>query len=139
MAVPGPVTSAMSAGCHALLAAETAPALLVTSVADVVNVIGGPSDMTDAPAAGRTNRHPRCRSSLRLARHRRRRQVFDGLPARRAVDVDELAVITGRTPVEVMRSLPALEMAGLVVAADGGYRVSPFVRRGRGRGHAARA
>jgi DNA processing protein len=36
LAVPGPVTSAMSTGCHALLTDEEHPARLVTSAADVM-------------------------------------------------------------------------------------------------------
>jgi len=36
LAVPGPVTSAMSTGCHALLTDAERPAQLVTSAADVM-------------------------------------------------------------------------------------------------------
>jgi DNA processing protein len=40
MAVPGPVTSAMSAGCHQLLQRDPDPAVLVTNVDDVLAVVG---------------------------------------------------------------------------------------------------
>jgi DNA processing protein len=41
MAVPGPVTSAQSEGCHALI--RDCGARLVTSVGDVIAAIGTPA------------------------------------------------------------------------------------------------
>jgi DNA processing protein len=46
LAVPGPVTSAMSVGCHRLLQREEQPAHLVTSVADILgfcSLVGPPA------------------------------------------------------------------------------------------------
>ncbi len=132
MAVPGPVTSAMSAGCHALIAAETNRALLVTSVSDVLSVIGGAGDVSNEPAGAKAAVSSSVQSTLDSL-DGTARQVFDGLPSRRVADIDELAVITGKSPIEVMRAMPELEMTGLIIAEDGGYRINPFARRGIGR------
>ena len=43
MVVPGPITSAMSVGCHDLLRREDYGALLVSSVAEVAGIVGGVS------------------------------------------------------------------------------------------------
>ena len=40
LAVPGPVTSAMSVGCHRLIQREEDPAQLVTGVAEVLDFCG---------------------------------------------------------------------------------------------------
>ena len=130
MAVPGPVTSAMSAGCHRLLRQEPSPALLVTSVEDVLAVVGsigeGLSATVPSDAAGPHG--DEMRSALdgldALAR-----RVFDGLPARGVASEDEVAVRSGVSPIEVMRVLPALQLAGVVEAGPGGVRISPAFRR----------
>ncbi len=132
MAVPGPVTSIMSAGCHELLSAEAHRAYLVTSVSDVLAVIGGSSDLGAYTADGSDTGADDLRSSLDTLESAAR-QVFDGLPARRAASVDELAVASGLATVEVIRALPGLEIAGLAESVEGGYRISPFARRRVGR------
>jgi DNA processing protein len=127
MAVPGPVTSVMSAGCHKLLRAERNPALLVTCVPDVLDVIGNSSDISlpdrpcgDATAADVRNELDRLEPVAR--------QVFDALPARRSATIEELAVTAACPPLAVLRALPALELAGLVEPVDGRYRISALVR-----------
>lgn len=65
LAVPGPVTSAMSVGCHRLLQRDDEPARLVTSVADILEFISltGLSGETDRGLAGA----PDTASALELA------------------------------------------------------------------------
>ena len=41
LAVPGPITSALSVGCHDLLSHESDPAVLVTSLEDVLSTVSG--------------------------------------------------------------------------------------------------
>ena len=53
MAVPGPVTSAMSTGCHTLIRQDRAPARLVTSVPEIMEVIGRVGEVPYA-GGGRT-------------------------------------------------------------------------------------
>ena len=54
LAVPGPITSPMSAGCHELIRRERDPALLVTCVDDVLAVVGAVGEGIGAAGA----RHP---------------------------------------------------------------------------------
>jgi DNA processing protein len=123
MAVPGPVTSPMSAGCHALLRHETHPALLVTSLDDVLALVGRPGeglvDRRPDPADIRTEL-----DQLDTVA----RNVFDGLQARRFARPEEVAARSGVSAVDVIRALPALDVAGLIECSDGGYRVAARVR-----------
>jgi DNA processing protein len=117
MAVPGPVTSAMSVGCHQLLREEAdRPALLVTSAAEVLEAVGRlGADLAEPPpvAAG-----PRDDLSDVA------RRVLDACPVRTGVSPDRLAAIAGCTGLDVLRVLPALELAGLVEWTGTGWRVT---------------
>lgn len=124
MAVPGPVTSAMSAGCHALIKREADPAQLVASSADVLAVVGGPGEGLADPGEPHTTD---VRAELdRLDPVARR--VFEGLAARKFSRPDEIAFRAGIDPLEVFRALPTLELADLVEVSDAGYRVASRVR-----------
>jgi DNA processing protein len=129
MAVPGPVTSPMSAGCHALLRREPEPALLVTSVADVLAVVGGIGEVVDTPAAdGAADVRAELDALDPVAR-----RVFDGVPARRPARPDEIAQRSGVSPLEVIRALPVLDLARLIEASDAGYRIDARLRAPSGR------
>jgi DNA processing protein len=52
------------------------------------------------------------------------RQVFDGFPARRSIGPDDLAVASGLSALRVIRSLPTLELSGLIEPTPDGYRIS---------------
>jgi DNA processing protein len=124
MAVPGPVTSALSTGCHDLLRWEQNPALLVTCVDDVLAVVGsvgeglehGPRD----PVAD-------VRAELDLL-DATARAVFDGLPARRFASAEEVAARSGVSALDVIRSLPALDASALVERGATGFRIAARVR-----------
>ncbi|MDT4913219.1 MAG: processing protein [Pseudonocardiales bacterium] len=125
MAVPGPVTSAMSVGCHTLIAADTDSARLVTGLDDVLLTIGSASDLPVNPSApSRSDLTSRLDQLDQPAR-----QVFDGFPARGWVHPDRLAVRTGLSPLTVIRALPILELSGLIEVSDGGYRIVRPVSR----------
>ena len=132
MAVPGPVTSAMSAGCHRLLRQDPTPALLVTSVVDVLAVVGsiGEGLAATVPSMATGPQGDEMRSALDGLDPVARR-VFDGLPARGIASEDEVALRSGVSPIEVMRALPALQLAGVVEAGPDGVRISPAFRRRR--------
>ena len=132
MAVPGPVTSAMSAGCHRLLRQDPTPALLVTSVVDVLAVVGsiGEGLVATVPSIATGPQGDEMRSALDGLDPVARR-VFDGLPARGIASEDEVALRSGVSPIEVMRALPALQLAGVVEAGPDGMRISPAFRRRR--------
>ncbi|WP_241489370.1 DNA-processing protein DprA [Leucobacter celer] len=106
-AVPGPVTSAASAGCHRLL--REYGATLVTNGAEAREFLG----LSDEPAlfdldsrgadAPETARQP--------ARHRR---VLDALPLRGSRDVVEVARRAGLEIAEARSALAELELLGAV-------------------------
>lgn len=122
MAVPGPVTSAMSAGSHFALTTDRWTGSLVTGVQDVLEIIGGPSDLIEDTSTGRGPSHDSMRARLD-GMDDGARTVFDGFPANRAVLADELMIRSGLPASEVFRALPLLELAGLVEACDGGFRM----------------
>jgi DNA processing protein len=129
MAVPGPITSAASAGCHRLLGAERGPAQLITRVEDVLLSIGVGSDLAEI---GVPSEQPGGELRGRLdGLDPTAQRVFDALPTRGAVAAGSLAVSAGLTLTEVLRSLPVLELAGLVEEGLGGYRIRRPAERGR--------
>ncbi len=122
LAVPGPVTSAMSAGCHALIQRDEQPAHLVTGIDDVLSYCGGaqPVARTDGAAAGGAGRG-RPYDGLDLIA----RSVLDGFPGPgRSVTEAELSRLSGRPIGQVIAALPVLRAAGLITAAREGYRLA---------------
>jgi DNA processing protein len=123
LAVPGPVTSAMSSGCHRLIQREEDPARLVTSVAEVLSYCGSAEIEQDAGAAAATGGSltQRAYDSLDLVA----RSVLDGFPGRgRSVTEAELSRLSGQPISQVIAALPVLQGAGLITAAREGYRLS---------------
>ena len=128
MAVPGPVTSAMSVGCHTLLREYPGRALLVESAADVLAVVGHVGEgLQAAVEAGEPEARVDDSTWLAGALDRldpAERKVFDGLPAKRPVNEQRLAVRSGVDPLTVVRALAALRREDLVEATDAGYRLA---------------
>jgi DNA processing protein len=111
-AVPGPITSSASVGCHALLRGE---ANLVTRAADVIELIGHVGEL--APDEQRPT------SPLDGLADADKR-VYDALPARGARTADEIAVASGLPPTGVLGPLAMLEVAGLVVHQHGRWKLT---------------
>jgi DNA processing protein len=110
-AVPGPVTSSASAGCHALLRNG---AELVTRADHVVELVGPIGELAcDEP-------HPTTPLDGLSDTERR---VYEALPGRRAATVDEIAVASGMVPELALGPLVMLELAGLVQRHDGQWRI----------------
>jgi DNA processing protein len=129
MAVPGPVTSPMSAGCHALLRGDSAArTVLVASVEHVLEAIGTAGEGIDGSASDDAAPPDLLRQRIDLLDSRARR-VFDGLPVRQPVREDELARRAGMPVVEVIRALPELRLAGLVESTDEGFRLAAAFRK----------
>jgi DNA processing protein len=108
MAVPGPVTSGPSAGCHELIRDG---ALLVTSVGDVLEAVGRLGvDLAPEPetAVRRTDGLGRAAAL-----------VHDALPAQGARDTRWLARESGVPPDAIRAALTELERRGLVRSRDG--------------------
>jgi len=110
-AVPGPVTSSASAGCHALLRGGAA---LVTRADDIVELVGRMGEL--APEEPRPTT---ALDGLTAAE----RQVYEALPGRGAATIDEIAVASGLVPERVLGPLAILEVAGLTERHDGRWRI----------------
>ncbi|MCF6505826.1 DNA-protecting protein DprA [Blastococcus sp. MG754426] len=117
MVVPGPVTSALSVGCHELLRDEHVGAVLVTSAAHVVEAVGRlgedlapPVERPDSPRDGLSDVAVR---------------VLDACPVRTGVGPERLARGAGCDVLDVLRVLPALELAQLVEWTGTGWRLAP--------------
>ncbi|GLY04849.1 DNA-processing protein DprA [Actinoplanes sp. NBRC 101535] len=116
LVVPGPVTSAMSVGCHELLRTQPS-ARLVTSAADVLEEVGRIGEHLSAPARGRE--HPRDALDEESA------LILEAVPARGWSTPDELAAQARVSVRTVLRRLPLLEGAGLVTRTDEGIGLAP--------------
>jgi len=102
-AVPGPVTSVASAGCHRLL--REGSAVCVTDAAEVMELAGlVGSDLADEPYG-----EPRPADGLDPCAAR----VLDALPRRGGADVGDVAARAGTTVRETQAALGVLELRGL--------------------------
>lgn len=110
-AVPGPVTSSASAGCHALLRDG---AELVTRADDIVELVGRIGELASEP--------PRPATALD-GLGEAERQVYEALPGRGAATVDELAIASGLMPEQVLGPLAILEVVGLAERDCGQWRI----------------
>jgi len=111
-AVPGPVTSMMSAGCHQAM--RDGYAVLVTDAAEVADALGD----LGADSAARPSDPARPGDDLDELTAR----VHASLPVRRGVPVDRLAVAAGLSPAEVAAGLGRLELLGLAERHGDGWR-----------------
>jgi DNA processing protein len=112
LAVPGPITSAMSVGCHDLL--RTGAAALAGSVAEVLEAVGPVGEHLHTPGK------PARRSTDGLADQAL--HVHEALRRKKGRSVDEVAVDSG-VPLERVRALlPELELTGHVERHEDGWR-----------------
>lgn len=106
MAVPGPVTSAMSVGCHLLLADRFAQ--LVTGPKDVLAALGRASDPAAQPTLPGTDPlHPTDGLDADTAR------VYEALPGRGTVTAADVIAESGLVGPQVLAALAVLELHGL--------------------------
>jgi DNA processing protein len=112
MVVPGPVTSAMSVGCHELLRSDPNVRLVtgVDQVMEEVGLIG--ADLAPVPRGPE-----RTEDRLDPATS----QVYEALRRRRAVGVDEVAARAGVDIRTAMRQLSLLDELGLATRRDGDW------------------
>lgn len=120
MAVPGPIGSAMSAGCHELIRNSTAA--LVGSVDDVIDIVG----RLGTPAAERLK--PRRRTDGLGADALR---VHEALERSQGKSAEQVAMEAGVPVARVRAVLPALELDGLAERAESGWRQCRVVRKSR--------
>lgn len=111
-AVPGPVTSAASMGCHVLVQSG---AELVTRAEEVLELVGRAGELAEEPARPAAFLDDLSDSE---------RRVYEALPARGARTPDELAVTAGIPAEQVLGRLAILELSGLVQRRDGKWRLA---------------
>ncbi|MDR3663531.1 MAG: DNA-processing protein DprA [Mycobacterium sp.] len=110
-AVPGPVTSAASAGCHVLLRAG---ATLVDRADQIVELIGRMGEFADEPE------HPETPLD---GLSPDQRQVYEALPGRGLRTLEQISVGAALSPERVLGPLALLEVGGLVEKLDGRWRI----------------
>lgn len=121
-AVPGPVTSMASAGCHRLL--REGVAICVTDAAEVreLAALGGP----DLGATVAAELAAELAADERAAQPRDgldplARRVLDAMPRRVPADLERVASVAGVSVAEARGSLGLLELDGWVVRRSGGW------------------
>ena len=149
MAVPGPVTSDQSAGCHRII--REWQGTLVTTATEVIehlSPVGATLEPTHPPAATdpadragsaepasptgpadparpRSGRRRRIRPALDLdAMDLETTQVLDAMPARGGMATTRIAQRAGLAPTTAVRCLAALAASGFVERCDEGWRLS---------------
>ena len=113
MAVPGPVTSQLSAGCHEII--REWGAVCVTGAQDVMELLSFPGD--EVPGRPRGPLLPRDMLDPLTAR------VLEAVPARAGRGPARIAVSAGVGFDTVMRCLGVLAAGGFVERCDRGWRL----------------
>jgi DNA processing protein len=125
-AVPGPVTSMASAGCHRLL--RDGAAVCVTDAAEVVELLGPPDGDRAGPAGPAAERTPPRTAHPADPTDRAdslASRVLDALPARRGIGVEAVARRAGLSEREAGAQLGLLELAGSARRVEGRWSVAP--------------
>lgn len=123
MAVPGPVTSRMSAGCHLLIRERGAEC--VTAAREVIDLVG---DMgVDMAPVERGPVVPRDALDMTTA------DVLDALPSRGGAGPATIGVQAGVGLDTALRCLGELAAAGFVERCDQGWRLANNSRQSRAR------
>ncbi|MDQ1711017.1 MAG: processing protein [Frankiaceae bacterium] len=123
MAMPGPVTSAVSVGCHALLRAREAE--LVTSAGDVLELVARIGD--------ESAQEPEDQSTRRDRLGREAQRVLDALDPLEFLTPEQVAAESQQDPAALDVLLEALCEHDLAVCSDGQYRLGPAAMEGVGR------
>ena len=127
MAVPGPVTSAMSVGTHRLV--RDYGATLVTCATDVLEAVGPiGSGVEQDERAGPWPEQP-TDGLDRAALSAELRSVLEAVPAGRVVTVEEVALAARLPLIQVRRALPSLAVRGYLRSVEGGYRLTAAGQR----------
>jgi DNA processing protein len=148
MAVPGPVTSDLSAGCHSVI--RDWQGTLVTSAEEAIEAldrIGAPTGGAprrapsrspdtlpfDLPAARSPRDQPSREDLARDALDHEAATVLDALPVRGSLPTSDIAARAGLEPKTVLARLAVLAVFGLAERTERGWRARlPGQRRATG-------
>ncbi|MFD9958511.1 DNA-processing protein DprA [Amycolatopsis sp. NPDC058986] len=114
MALPGPVSSAMSVGCHTLI--RESYATLIASVDDIVETVGRLGSAEAEPERPRRATDGLAPDALR---------VYDALTPRAGRSAEQVAADSGVPVGKVRALLPALEIDGFAARGEVGWRRCP--------------
>ncbi|WP_285901201.1 DNA-processing protein DprA [Frankia sp. R82] len=118
MAVPGPVTSSASVGCHRLLRDFREQTTLVTGADDICEEIAEVGSF--APREVATGARDELSAVVR--------ELLDAMPARATIGLSALASALRLRPQDVLAMLGPLVIEGLVDSVPGGYRLTTLGR-----------
>jgi DNA processing protein len=121
MVVPGPVTSAMSVGCHEWLRRDGVR--LVTGVEHILEEVGRVGADLAAP--------PRGPDHARDGLDPIRRRLVEALLRRKPLPLEAVAARAGVPLRDAMRLVPGLVTGGFAVARGAGYVLAPHLLPGR--------
>jgi DNA processing protein len=122
MAVPGPVTSGLSAGCHLVLR-QWPESTLVTTADEVIECVGPMGMLAPLPMSPVG---PRDGLDVVMAR------VLEAVPSRRPRDAAWIAERAGETEFVVERMLAPLLANGLIESRPEGFRLTVLGRQPSG-------
>ncbi|MEU8655130.1 DNA-processing protein DprA [Actinoplanes philippinensis] len=122
MVVPGPVTSAMSVGCHEILR-NNPYARVVTSAGEVLEEIGRIGEYYAETPRGPERRHDHLDEETAL--------VLEALPRNGSVTPEQVAAEARLNLRTVLRRLSLLEIAGLVARTGDGVALAHVPGRNR--------
>jgi DNA processing protein len=120
MAMPGPVTSPVSVGCHGLLRSREAE--LVTSAREVLELVGRLDDAAEP--------EPEDAATLRDRLGREAQRVLDALDPLEFLTPEQVGAESQQDPARLDVLLDALCEHDLVVRSDGRYRLGPAALEG---------
>lgn len=115
LAVPGPITSRMSAGSHLLVRERNA--VLATEVADII-------EATSPFGAGLTE-HPRAPQTLTDTLHEDLQRTLDAVPVQHPAPTARIAVTAGLDLPTTQRCLESLATMSLTTQTPSGWRLPP--------------
>ncbi|WP_345764284.1 DNA-processing protein DprA [Diaminobutyricibacter sp. McL0608] len=115
-AVPGPVTSPASSGCHRLIREYGAEC--VTSAEEIAELAGFAGEAPSADGAETTSGRDASDGPEAI-------RVIDALSARKPRSVGELSIVTGMSTRDVIATLGALDLDGRARHRDGLWLKSP--------------
>ncbi|MDP2013280.1 MAG: DNA-processing protein DprA [Actinomycetota bacterium] len=117
LAVPGPTTSPMSAGCHHLIREHAAT--LAAGWSDILEFLGAGSLESASADSKRLAAHSRPTDVLNEIQAR----VLDAFPGSRPIDLQQLLIESGVGTHALLGALGTLEMLNFVVRSNDGWRI----------------